>query len=206
MLTTTTQRVAWANGDTDTKYVDIPIAADTDTNELSELFFVRLFNPRGGATLASPNLAKVEIQGLPSPGGIALQEAELAVSEKKGQEVVIVKRLGGTGALQANVNLETGNVDVSSYLTVTNQLNWAAGDMSDKQIQINVSNNQVKDGERKFTLRVTNAAAPDDTGQTMELVVTDGSGSNGGGGIPSWLILLVLGFLWCFSKVKINGR
>lgn len=204
--TTISQVVDWAAGDADTKYVDIPIAADANTNELHETFFIRLFNPRGGVTLASPNLAKAEIQGNPSPGGIALQEVELAVSEKKGQEIATVKRLGGTGALQANVTVDTGGVDATSYLNVTNQLNWAAGDMSDKQIQINVSNNKVKDGQRNFTLRVTNASVQGDTGQTMQLVITDGSGSGGGGGSISWLMLLVLGFLWRFSKAQNNGH
>ena len=204
--TSAAQVVEWAAGDAETKYVDIPIAADANTDELHETFFIRLFNPRGGVALASPNLAKAEIQGQPSPGGIALQEIELAVSEKKGQEVATVKRLGGTGALQANVTVDTGGVDATSYLSVTNQLNWAAGDMSDKRIQINVTNNKVKDGQRNFTLRVTNASVPGDTGQTMELVITDGNGSGGGGGSLNWLVLAALAFLWRFSKVQTNGR
>jgi hypothetical protein len=209
--TTTTGVYEWADGDTDTKYVDIPIAADANTDELGEVFFIRLFNPRGGAVLAAPNLAKAEIQGQLSPGGIALQETELRITEKQGQASVTVKRIGGTEALQASITLETSGADVSSYLTATNQLSWSAGDMGDKQIQISISNNKVKDGERNFTLRLINISVPDDTGQTLALTVTDGK-SSGGGGAVSWLLLFMLGL--CISsgfwlranRQAVNGR
>lgn len=209
--TTTTGVYEWADGDTDTKYVDIPIAADANTDELSEIFFIRLFNPRGGVALASPNLAKAEISGQLSPGGIALQETELSITERQGQESITVKRISGTGALQASVALETGGADVSSYLTATNQLSWAPGDMSDKQIQISISNNKVKEGERNFTLRLINASAAGDTGQTLALTVTDGKGS-GGGGTVSWLLLFALGlciasgFWFRAGRLAVNGH
>lgn len=209
--TTTTNVYEWADGDTNTKYVDIPVAADADTNEFNELFFIRLFDPRGGATLASPSIAKAEIQGQASPGGIEWQPKALTITEKQGQVNVTVKRLGGAGALQANVVLETGGANVSSYLSVTNQVNWSAGDMSDKQVQITVSNNNANESDRNFTLRMTNASVPNDPGQTLALTVQDGGGSKrsggGGGGMASWWLILVgLVFIGHRRKEKNNGH
>lgn len=198
----------WADGDTATQYVDIPISVDANTNELNETFFIHLFDPRAGVTLASPNMARVKISGLASPGGIEFEKTAVSVAEKQGSAEVTVKRLGGSGVLQAAVALETGGVDVSSYLTVTNTVSWSAGDMSDKKIQITIANNGINEGTRNFALRLTNLSVPGDLGQTLALTVDDGKGSNssgggGGGGTTPWVLLVILSLV---SIGRVNRR
>jgi hypothetical protein len=53
--------VVWLAGDASEKIIDIPIVADGAGNEFTETFFVRLYNPRNGLTLAAPNLLMVDI-------------------------------------------------------------------------------------------------------------------------------------------------
>ena len=57
--------VSWADGDSSEKIIEIPIVADGADNEFTETFFVRLFNPRNGLMLASPNLAVIDIADKP---------------------------------------------------------------------------------------------------------------------------------------------
>lgn len=57
--------VTWDDGDSSEKIIEIPIAADGADNEFTETFFVRLYNPRNGLMLASPNLAVIDIADKP---------------------------------------------------------------------------------------------------------------------------------------------
>ncbi len=57
--------VSWLAGEAGEKIIEIPIVADGAGNEFSEQFFVRLFNPRNGLALASPNLLQVTIVDKP---------------------------------------------------------------------------------------------------------------------------------------------
>lgn len=57
--------IEWLDGDASEKIISIPIAADGEGNEFSERFFVRLFNPRGGLSLASPSMMQVVIADKP---------------------------------------------------------------------------------------------------------------------------------------------
>lgn len=57
--------LSWQEGDVSEKTIEIPIAADGAGNEFTETFFVRLYNPRNGLMLASPNLLVVNIADKP---------------------------------------------------------------------------------------------------------------------------------------------
>ncbi|WP_062063843.1 choice-of-anchor B family protein [Cellvibrio sp. OA-2007] len=57
--------VSWGDGDSSEKIIEIPIVADGADNEFTETFFVRLFNPRNGLMLASPNLVVINIADKP---------------------------------------------------------------------------------------------------------------------------------------------
>ncbi len=55
----------WAEGDVADKVIEIPIATDIPNDEFSEHFFVRLYNPRNGLALGSPNVLQVTIADKP---------------------------------------------------------------------------------------------------------------------------------------------
>ncbi len=63
--TATAGTIQWAAGDASDKTIEIPIAADGQGNEFTQSFFVRLFNPRNGLSLSSPNLLVVSITDKP---------------------------------------------------------------------------------------------------------------------------------------------
>ncbi|PUA28500.1 MAG: hypothetical protein B0W54_18845 [Cellvibrio sp. 79] len=68
--------VIWPAGDVSEKTIEIPIAADGAGNEFSEHFFVRLFNPRNGLALASPNLLQVTITDKPDEPVTSLSSSQ----------------------------------------------------------------------------------------------------------------------------------
>src|SRR5690606_8765069 len=58
-------RIEWLDGDTSDKTVEIPITADGEGNEFTETFFVRLYDPRNGVSLAAPNMMQIAIADKP---------------------------------------------------------------------------------------------------------------------------------------------
>ncbi|WP_331352707.1 choice-of-anchor B family protein [Cellvibrio sp. UBA7671] len=81
--------ISWLDGDASEKIIEIPIAADVSGNEFTETFFVRLYNPRNGLMLASPNLLVVDIADKPdepvtvSSSSVNSSSSAAAVEPKK---------------------------------------------------------------------------------------------------------------------------
>lgn len=94
--------VVWLAGDTSEKIIEIPIAADGAGNEFSEHFFVRLFNPRNGLALASPNLLQVTIADkadepvIVSSSSTSQSSAPVSTSSAAGMDA---NKSGGGGGL-----------------------------------------------------------------------------------------------------------
>lgn len=86
-------QLEWLSGDGGDKIIEIPIVIDGAGNEFTETFFVRLFDPRGGLTLAAPALAIVDINDKPdepevisssSAGGAASSSAASGANKSGG--------------------------------------------------------------------------------------------------------------------------
>lgn len=71
--------IQWGDGDTSEKIIEIPIAGDGAGNEFTDTFFVRLYNPRNGLMLASPNLVVVDIADKPDEP-VVLSSSSIASS------------------------------------------------------------------------------------------------------------------------------
>ncbi len=71
--------IQWGDGDISEKIIEIPIAGDGAGNEFTDTFFVRLYNPRNGLMLASPNLVVVDIADKPDEP-VVLSSSSIASS------------------------------------------------------------------------------------------------------------------------------
>lgn len=97
--------IGWLDGDASEKIIEIPIAADGAGNEFTETFFVRLYNPRAGLMLASPNLAVVDIADKPdepvvvSSSSIASSTKSSLISASSSASAVEPKKSGGGGSM-----------------------------------------------------------------------------------------------------------
>lgn len=85
--TATRSQIEWADGDTADKIIAIPITADGEGNEFTETFFVRLYDPRNGLSLAAPNMMQIAITDKPdepvSSSSVASSSSSPASATKK---------------------------------------------------------------------------------------------------------------------------
>lgn len=103
-FTAVTGSLSWNDGDDSEKIIEIPIAADGAGNEFTETFFVRLYNPRDGLMLASPNLVVVDIADKPdepvaSSSSVASSTNSSFVSTSSSSAAVQPAKSGGGGSV-----------------------------------------------------------------------------------------------------------
>jgi choice-of-anchor B domain-containing protein len=191
--------VEWQDGEMGIKTIQVNVNADTNANELTEEFFVRLYNPRNGLALNSPALTRVNIQGRASLGQFNFDATTIAINETQTNYQLAVTRVGGTGEARLSAEFQTNGLDISSYLSLqNNQLVWADGETGTKNFTLTITNNQRTDGQRKLGLIIKNTSATDTTGQTLDVLVDDGPATaapkkkSGGGSISMTLTILSL--------------
>lgn len=190
--------VEWQDGDTSTKTLAIATAADTNTSEFSETFFVRLYNPRNGLSLAAPAMALIRISDQPDPGVINFSEAPIHLSEDQGSYAFTLERVGGAGAVTVTAALQ--GADTRGYLTLSpTSLTWGDAEQGKKTFTLTPSDNQQENGERALVLHITNQAVAGDPGKSIAITMGDapapGKSSGGGGGSGSAGLLLLLALL-----------
>jgi choice-of-anchor B domain-containing protein len=155
--TDTSGTISWADGESDTKLLNITIADNTDINEIKEQFFVRLFNPTNGATLSSPHYTTVNIDGKENPGTVGFEHQTLNINETGGTVLLNVFRNGGSdGNVSVNYAL-TGNSAVvgEDVQSSSGMLNWIDGDSSPQTIELIVNNDLLLEDDELFTLTLT---------------------------------------------------
>jgi choice-of-anchor B domain-containing protein len=167
-------KISWVDGDASSKTISIPIAADTDTNEFAETFFVRLFNPRNGVVLSSPSMAQISVRGKTSTGTAQFDASKLTVIEGQGSVSIPIRRAFGEGELQVEALLNTQGQDVSGYITLEpKSVLWVPGDAENKPITLTVSKNNVTEADRRFILTLSNKSLAGAPEEKLEILVKD---------------------------------
>lgn len=162
----------WAAGSAEAQTVNIEISPDQDETESTEQFFVRLFNPKDGTTLARNNLATVNIAGLANSGMLAFNSSEISVRENQQSIRISVDRNGGADG-EVNINYllvsQTGVVaeDIES---AAGTLTWQANDRAAKSIELIPINDQLQEPEETVILRLS-AVGDAQLGSQNELVI-----------------------------------
>jgi uncharacterized delta-60 repeat protein len=126
----------------------VRINDDTDV-EADESFIVRLFNPTGGATLSSSNLASVIIiDNDYAPGRLTFSQPQFVVNEYGGSARMVVWRTGGS---VSNVSVRYATTNGSAlagqdFSDTSGILTWADGDTSDKVFFVPILNDDLVEG------------------------------------------------------------
>jgi Cellulase (glycosyl hydrolase family 5)/Calx-beta domain len=160
--TTMSTTLNWADGDTSTKAMSIPISNATPFSG-TKTFNVTLSAPSGGAALGTPAAATVSINGdavaspPPAPGTVALTAASSAVGQGAGTVNLTVARTGGSsGAVSIAYATSDGTAHASTdYTSKSGSLNWASGDSAAKSIAVAISNSTPFSGSRSFTVTLS---------------------------------------------------
>lgn len=150
-------RVSWAAAEAGEREIDITLAVDA-LDEGVERFFVRLFDPRDGATLAPPAMASVFVREAGAANEIAMFEGTVPADEGSGRALVTVRRTGNaTGA--ASVGFSTAEDTASGgsdYEAVNSgRLDWADGDVTARVISVTVVDDEVEEAEEQFAVTLS---------------------------------------------------
>ncbi|TQV72832.1 choice-of-anchor B family protein [Aliikangiella marina] len=149
----------WTGNEQGVKSFNIDILPEESSAELAEEFFVRLYDPRSGATLSSPSYLTVKINGAPNVGVIEFVETNVVFVENSGANVVEVTRNGGTeGAATVNYQVIDGTAETGvDFELAGGTLNWSDGDSESKQISITIIDDNTLEGDENFTIRLSDA-------------------------------------------------
>lgn len=216
--TATTGTLNWAAGDGATKTIGIPVLEDTDV-ESAETITLTLSNATG-AMLGTPAAATITINDddvapVPQPGVVQFASASYSVDENGGSVTLTLTRTNGAdGAICVSVASGGGSASAGSdYTALTQTVNWAAGDATDKTVMLTVANDTADESSETVTVTLSNPTGGATLGATASTTVTivddddpvmppppppasntQTRGSYGGGGFE-WCSLLVLAAL-----------
>jgi ribosomal protein L35AE/L33A len=153
----------WAADDDSDKTISINILDDGD-EEGNETFELELSAPTNGAVLGDQSKATVVIidNETPSAGTLQFSKASYSVDEDGGKVRITVTREGGSFG-DASVDFATvdGNADDSAvagddYIGDSATLSWSDGDDSDRTFRINITDDDIVEGNETFNLILSN--------------------------------------------------
>ena len=151
--------LTWVNGEAGAKQINLNAATADAIVEDGERFFVRLINPTGGATLASPSVTSMFISDVGAASEIEFASVQYTVAENAGRVVAVVNRRGSAaGDVMVGYQTVAGSASAGSdYTEVTNgQLNWTGPDATARTIEIPVLADALTEGTEDFQITLFN--------------------------------------------------
>jgi choice-of-anchor B domain-containing protein len=146
--------LTWLANDNADKLINIDIANDANATELSETFFIRLYNPTNGATIGKNSYSTVEINGLTDKGTGTFELSQVTVAENSEEYTVNVNRVGSTvGTLAFQYQLISDQATIGSdVIDASGEISWAEGENETKQIILTIINDDLEESNENFTL------------------------------------------------------
>lgn len=213
-----TGRLHWLDGESGSKNFSVAINNDNLDDEVHELFFVRLFDPHGSATLSSPNLARAFVNGLANKGSISFGNEAITLNNGETSVDIAVQRKGGRDESVA-INLILDEA-AQEFLTVSPEsLTWNDSESGVKVVTLTRVDNSLLTSDKNFTLRLAgeqlSSVEPIEIALTLRAPVAPppvipptlppeppaNSGKSGGGAVS--LLFIVIGLLSLFSRVRV---
>ncbi len=163
----------WSVNDNDAKTISIDIAADPTGTEFPENFFIRLYNPKNGATLGTNSYTQIQIAGETDKGVGTFTTNAVTVSENAGEYIVDLNRIGSSqGELSFNLELVAGEAIIGEdVVALSEQVTWLDGDNDSKQISITIIDDEAEEDNESFSLQL-NSISGSRLGTYSELLIT----------------------------------
>ncbi len=186
--TAVTQTLNWADGDTSTKELVIPILNSGATGN-SPTFNVTLSNATGGADIGFPSSTVVVIFQSQVPSStLAFGSSTFTANESDGSIAIPVTRTTSSGFLTVSVVASTSGgtaVAGTDYTSVTQTLNWSSGDTSSKFLTIPIIDQGLTSGSKTVNLTLTNTGGGATIGSpsTAVLTILDNDGATSAPGL-----------------------
>jgi len=150
-------RLNWAANDNSNKDITISVANNNTGGELAESFFIRLFDPKNGATLSSPSYIKVNIAGATNTGVVNFVANDITVNENQNSVNIEVSRTGSSsGEITVAYSLAAGSAEIGSDVTENSGvLTWADGDSDNKTITLSLIDDDIDENDEDFTINLS---------------------------------------------------
>tara|TARA_R110000751_G_scaffold3930_5_gene18488 strand:- start:13492 stop:16221 length:2730 start_codon:yes stop_codon:yes gene_type:complete len=149
----TSGELQWTSNDTQAQNIVLQTSNDT-LDEITETLFIRLFDPKKGATLVNPSIATVQIIDALHQGQIVFATDEVTVKETDGTVQIAVTRQGGSdGTVSVTYLLSSGTAILGADASITNgTLEWLDGDNADKFINITLLNDNETESQESLLI------------------------------------------------------
>jgi uncharacterized delta-60 repeat protein/MYXO-CTERM domain-containing protein len=222
--TTTTGRLAWADGDFSDREIVVPIASDTNA-ELPEFFEVVLESPEGGAGLGVVG-SDVEIAGASYPAGdLTIRASEAGRTEGGVASFWIDRNYYSQGAISVTVRVAAGGSALpgqdfsrsgsSDWQDVV--LTWGDGELGSKELTVSIARDDISEPTETFALELVAPTGGAVLGSKSQVMVSvfdlppsgggvSSGGSGGGGGSFGWLGAMLLGLGGALRRRRIRNR
>ena len=143
--------LSWADGESTDKIISISLIADGFAED-PERFFVRLYQPEGGATITPPDVASGFISDAGAPSSIGLVAVNQQVGERDALAIIMVDR---RGSAEGAISVQYRTIDISAtagsdYTMVSGQLDWADGDATARSIEVQILADSESEGDENF--------------------------------------------------------
>ena len=200
-------RLDWPAGDGSARTIDIPLANDGAAEGLERLF-VRLVDPRGGATLGDVNVASVYLADPAAAATVQFFESAVDVVEDGSGKAILVLRRDGSVTAPASIDyaLEAGSADAGSDFdgSTSGTVSWEAGDGEPRHLVFDIAADDGTEGEETFGVRLSNPAGVTIAGDAVAQVTIkeplvlvpapepEPEPDGGGSGAPDWFLLAAL--------------
>lgn len=166
-------RLTWENNDNSMKTIAIPVAENVNADEFKESFYVRLFDPKNGATLSAPSYLTVNIDGKTDNGSLSFVENAVLVAENAQTLSIAVARDGNTqGETSVQYQLQNGSGEIGLDIEESNGvLTWLDGDSDNKTITLTLINDSLEEESEDLLLTLTSVNGSR-LGNKSELTIT----------------------------------
>ena len=165
----------WTTNDTQPQSIVLQTSNDA-LDEITETVFIRLFDPKNGATLANPNITTVQIIDALQQGQVVFATDEVTIKETDPTVQIAVTRQGGSdGVIRVSYVIDSGSAILGTDVNATSgTLEWLDGDSADQYIDISIINDNETEAQESFVLTLT-ADEPNVLGNqsTLNIVIRD---------------------------------
>lgn len=205
-------RLDWPDGDAQPRNIELPVAAPAAGGPEIGRFFLRLYDPRGGAVLGDAAVASVFVD---RPGVVARLAFEdpPAIQEHRGRALLVVERRGSTaGVVSVDFATRPGSAQAGDdYVAAAGTLRWDDGDGTARIIDIRLVADQQAEDAEQFFIQFNNNVGADLPRASATIAIAASPGpappppapaSSGGGGAAGLLALALMSLLHLTRGVR----
>jgi uncharacterized delta-60 repeat protein len=179
-FTATSGTVSWADGETTSKQIIVPIVDDA-LSESTESFTIEFSGATGGLSLPYTT-ATVEILDDDNPGVISMSLASVSISESAATlNITATRTVASVGAVSVSFATADGTAAAGSdYTAASGTLSWANLEAGSKTMSITVLDDAIEETDETFVVTLSNPTGSVQLGTATTTVTIEDNDANPG--------------------------